>query len=83
MFNILQIDNIISEEYRNTKIAKEGIIPEEIPEPRKRKGGRKGNNAEASSSTDTTLDQVMKCIKDMQKEMRLIPDKCAEVMINA
>ncbi|KAE8781664.1 hypothetical protein D1007_45055 [Hordeum vulgare] len=76
-----KIDNIISEEYKTAKIAKEGIIPEKLHEPQKRKGGGKGNNAEASSSTDTTLDLVMKCIKDMQKEMWLIPNKCVEILI--
>ncbi|KAE8782641.1 hypothetical protein D1007_43904 [Hordeum vulgare] len=37
-----KIDNIIIEEYRTAKIAKEGIIPEKIHEPEKCKGGGKG-----------------------------------------
>ena len=78
-----QIDDVISEKYRQALIAQEGKIAEEEFEPEERTGRarkRKDNRDEASSSRDTTLDQVMKCIKDTQKEIRLLPDKCAEVM---
>ena len=84
-FNISQIDDLISEQYRHARIAKEAIIEEEDTEPPSPKGGgrtRKGCKPTASSSRDGTKDHVMKCIRDMQKEIRLIPEKCAEVIIN-
>ena len=65
-----QIDEIISEKYRQTLIAEEGKFVEEESEPEDRTGHsrkRKNNRDEASSSKDTTLDQLMKSIKDMQK----------------
>jgi hypothetical protein len=71
---------VISEKYRQTLIAQQGRKAEEELEQEDRAQKKKDNRDEASSSRDTTLDQVMKCIKDMQKEIRLLPDKCAEVM---
>ena len=73
---------MISEKYRQTLIAQQGRKAEEELEQdgTDRAQRRKDNRDEASSSRDTTLDQVMKCIKDMQKEIRLLPEKCAEVM---
>ena len=64
-------------------ISQEGKFVEEESEPVDRTGrsrNRKENRDEASSSKDTTLDQIMKSIKDMQKEIRLVPKKCAEVI---
>ena len=81
-FYLLQIDDVISEKYRQTLIAQQGRKAEEELEQQDgtdRAQRRKDNRDEASSSRDTTLDQVMKCIKDMQKEIRLLPEKCAEV----
>ena len=77
-----QIDDVISEKYRQTLIAQQGRKAEEELEQEDgtdRAQRRKDNRDEASSSRDSTLDQVMKCIKDMQKEIRLLPEKCAEV----
>ena len=74
---------MISEKYRQTLIAQQGRKTEEELEQEDgtdRAQRRKDNRDEASSSRDTTLDQVMKCIKDMQKEIRLLPEKCAEVI---
>ena len=74
---------MISEKYRQTLIAQQGRKAEEELEQEDgtvRAQRRKDNRDEASSSRDTTLDQVMKCIKDMQKEIRLLPQKCAEVI---
>ena len=73
---------MISEKYRQTLIAQQGGKAEEELEQEDgtdRAQRMKDNRDEASSSRDTTLDQVMKCIKDMQKEIRLLPEKCAEV----
>ena len=73
---------MISEKYRQTLIAQQGRETEEELEQEDgtdRAQRMKDNRDEASSSRDTTLDQVMKCIKDMQKEIRLLPEKCAEV----
>ena len=70
---------MISEKYRQTLIAQQGRKAEEELEQEDRAQKKKDNRDEASSSRDTTLDQVMKCIKDMQKEIRLLPEKCAEV----
>ena len=78
-----QVDDIISEKHRQMIIAQEGKFVEEESEPVDRTGRsrkRKDNRDEASSSKDTTLDQIMKSIKDMQKEIRLVPKKCAEVI---
>ena len=78
-----QVDDIISEKHRHMIIAQEGKFVEEESEPVNRRGRsqkRKDNRDEASSSKDTTLDQIMKSIKDMQKEIRLVPKKCAEVI---
>jgi hypothetical protein len=80
---VSQIDDVISEKYRQTLIAQQGRKAEEEFEPEDPTGRaqkRKDNRDEASSSRDSTLDQVMKCIKDMQKDIRLLPEKCAEVM---
>ena len=77
-----QIDDVISDKYRQTLIAQQGRKAEEELEQEDgsdRAQRMKDNRDEASSSRDTTLDQVMKCIKDMQKEIRLLPEKCAEV----
>ena len=71
---------MISEKYRQTLIAQQGRKAEEELEQEDRAQKKKDNRDEASSSRDTTLDQVMKCIKDMQKEIRLLPQKCAEVI---
>ena len=82
--NISQIDDLISEQYRHARIAKEAIIEEEDTEPPSPKGGgrtRKGCKPTASSSRGGTKEHFMKCIRDMQKEIRLIPEKCAEVII--
>ena len=82
LFNVSRVDDIINERYKHALIAREGKIPEEEVEPEVPTGHariKKDNRDEASSSRDTTLDQVMKCIKDMQKEIRLLPEKCAEV----
>ena len=70
---------MISEKYRQTLIAQQGRKAEEELEQEDRAQKKKDNRDEASSSRDSTLDQVMKCIKDMQKEIRLLPEKCAEV----
>ena len=73
---------MISEKYRQTLIAQQGRKAKEELEQEDgtdRAQRMKDNRDEASSSRDTTLDQVMKCIKDMQKEIRLLPEKCAEV----
>ncbi|XBI32247.1 hypothetical protein VPH35_055721 [Triticum aestivum] len=78
------IDDVISEKYRQTLIAQQGRKAEEELEQQDgtdRAQRRKDNRDEASSSRDTTLDQVMKCIKDMQKEIRLLPEKCAEIVV--
>lgn len=82
---IPQIDDLISEEYRHAKVAKEGIVLEVETKPPKHKGGgrnRKGSKSEAASSMDNTMDHVLNCIKHLQKEILLIPEKCAEVTIN-
>ena len=74
---------MISEKYRQTLIAQQGRKAEEELEQEDRTDRAqrmKDNRDEASSSRDTTLDQVMKCIKDMQKEIKLLPGKCAEVI---
>ena len=71
---------MISEKYRQTLIAQQGRKAEEELEQEDRAQKKKDNRDEASSSRDSTLDQVMKCIKDMQKEIRLLPQKCAEVI---
>ena len=70
---------MISEKYRQTLIAQQERKAEEELEQEDR-AQKKDNRDEASSSRDSTLDQVMKCIKDMQKEIRLLPQKCAEVI---
>ena len=73
---------MISEKYRQTLIAQQGRKAEEELEQEDgtdHAQKMKDNRDEASSSRDTTLDKVMKCIKDMQKEIRLLPEKCAEV----
>nr|XP_040252149.1 uncharacterized protein LOC120969128 [Aegilops tauschii subsp. strangulata] len=78
------VDDIINERYRYALIAREGKLPEEEVEPKDRTGRartKKDNRDEASSSRDTTLDQVMKCIKDMQKEIHLLTGKCAEIVV--
>ncbi|XBI69870.1 hypothetical protein VPH35_064496 [Triticum aestivum] len=78
------IDDVISEKYRQTLIAQQGRKVEEELEQEDgtdRAQRMKDNRDEASSSRDTTLDQVMKCIKDMQKEIRLLPEKCAEIVV--
>lgn len=71
----MQIVDNISEQYRQSIIAKEAIVEEEETEAPKQKGSK----TECSSSRDTTLDQLMKSMKDMQKQLRLIPAKCAQV----
>ena len=71
---------MISEKYRQTLIAQQGRKAEEELEQEDRAQKKKDNRDEASSSRDSTLDQVMKCIKDMQKEIRLLPQKYAEVI---
>ena len=75
---------MISEKYRQTLIAQQGRkAEEELEQEEEQEDGaqkKKDNRDEASSSRDTTLDQVMKCIKDMQKEIKLLPGKCAEVI---
>ncbi|XBJ26968.1 hypothetical protein VPH35_004300 [Triticum aestivum] len=79
------IDDLISEQYRHARIAKEAIIEEEDTEPPSPKGGgrtRKGCKPTASSSRGGTKEHFMKCIRDMQKEIRLIPEKCAEILLN-
>ncbi|XP_037440987.1 uncharacterized protein LOC119308948 [Triticum dicoccoides] len=78
------IDDLISEQYRHARIAKEAIIEEEDTEPPSPKGGgrtRKGCKPTASSSRGGTKEHFMKCIRDMQKEIRLIPEKCAEILL--
>ncbi|KAM3214129.1 hypothetical protein ACQJBY_066517 [Aegilops geniculata] len=79
------IDDVISEKYRQTLIAQQGRKAEEELqqelEQEDRAQKKKDNRDEASSSRDSTLDQVMKCIKDMQKEIRLLPQKCAEIVV--
>ncbi|XP_048528365.1 uncharacterized protein LOC125507883 [Triticum urartu] len=79
------IDDVISEKYRQTLIAQQGRKAEEELqqelEQEDRAQKKKDNRDEASSSKDSTLDQVMKCIKDMQKEIRLPPQKCAEIVV--
>lgn len=73
---------MISEKYRQKLIAQQGKIAEEELEPEERTcrvSRRKDNRDEASSSRDVTVDQLMKCMKDMQKEISLLPGKCAEV----
>ncbi|XBJ06151.1 hypothetical protein VPH35_024804 [Triticum aestivum] len=78
------IDDLISEQYRHARIAKEAIIEEEDTEPPTPKGGgrtRNGCKPTASSSRAGTKEHVMKCIRDMQKEIRLIPEKCAEILL--
>jgi len=71
---------VISEKYRQTLIAQQGRKAEEELEQEDRAQKKKDNRDEASSSRDSTLDQVMKCIKDMQIEIRLLPQKCVEVI---
>ena len=63
-----------------TLIAQQGRKAEEELEQEDRAQKKKDNRDQASLSRDTTLDQVVKCIKDMQKEIRLLPEKCAKVM---
>ncbi|XP_044385877.1 uncharacterized protein [Triticum aestivum] len=78
------IDDLISEQYRHARIAKEAIIEEEDTEPPSPKGGgrtRKGCKPTASSSRGGTKEHFMKCIRDMQKEIRLIPEKCVEILL--
>ncbi|KAM3297176.1 hypothetical protein ACQJBY_039182 [Aegilops geniculata] len=79
------IDDVINEKYRQTLIAQQGRKAEEELqqelEQEDRAQKKKDNRDEASSSRDSTLDQVMKCIKDMQKEIRLLPQKCAEIVV--
>ncbi|XP_073358381.1 uncharacterized protein [Aegilops tauschii subsp. strangulata] len=79
------IDDVISEKYRQTLIAQQGRKAEEELEQELEQEDcakkKKDNRDEASSSRDSTLDQVMKCIKDMQKEIRLLPQKCAEIVV--
>ncbi|XBI08071.1 hypothetical protein VPH35_135867 [Triticum aestivum] len=75
------IDDVISEKYRHILIAQQGRKVEEELEQEDRAQKKKDNRDEASSSRDSTLDQVMKCIKDMQKEIRLLPQKCAEIVV--
>ena len=71
---------MINEKYMQTLIAQQGRKAEEELEQEDRAQKKKDNRDQASLSRDTTLDQVVKCIKDMQKEIRLLPEKCAEVM---
>ena len=71
---------MISEKYRQTLIAQQGRKAEEELEQEDRAQKQKDNRDEASSSRDSTLDQVMKCIKKKKKEIRLLPQKCAEVI---
>ncbi|KAM3215572.1 hypothetical protein ACQJBY_067537 [Aegilops geniculata] len=78
------IDDLISEQYRHARVAKEAIIEEEDTEPPTAKGGgrtRKGCKTTAASSRAGTKEHVMKYIRDMQKEIRLIPEKCAEILL--
>ncbi|XBI49787.1 hypothetical protein VPH35_113295 [Triticum aestivum] len=75
------IDDVISEKYMQTLIAQQGRKAEEELEQEDRAQKKKDNRDQASLSRDTTLDQVVKCIKDMQKEIRLLPEKCAEIVV--
>ncbi|KAI4994199.1 hypothetical protein ZWY2020_029247 [Hordeum vulgare] len=70
-----QVELQATKAYRHAKIEKEAIIEKEDIEPPKHKGGhrsRKCSKPKASSSGSSA---------EMLKDIRLIPDKCAEVLI--
>jgi len=62
----MQFDDIIAEEHRQTKLAKEGTLPEVDAETEtsKRNGGASG---------------VISVIKQIQNDILTLPTKCAEV----
>ena len=65
---ITQFDDLIGEEHRQAKLAKEGTVPEVEAETEtsKRKGGASG---------------VINILKQIQKDVLTLPTKCAEVKI--
>ena len=81
---VVKIENFISEEYRRAKVAREGTVPEEETKKAKRKGGgrsRKPSMLAVSSNTNYSMDRVMPYIKLLHKEVLLIPERCAQVIL--
>lgn len=67
-FDIIQFDDVIEEDHREAKVAKEGTLPEveAQTETSKRNGGASG---------------VINIMKQIQKDVLTLPTKCAEVNI--